>query len=271
MTPVESPNLLSKLQHIGARAPDLAELFDYVSDLLLWIKDAKGHYQWVNTAFVLNFGLKERAEVIGRTDFDLCSLPLANQYRLDDERVLGGARIVGRVELVGRFDHTMRWCVTSKVPLRIKRGRIMGTAGVTRPLDRDAPVAFTGSPLSGAIRYASEHYSKSITNSKLARACGLSVRAFERHFRATYGVSPHAYLRELRIRMSCNALVFSSNSITEIASEFGFADQSHFTKEFRRIIDETPRAYRARHAPPAPPESEATLRGRSPRIPPPLA
>ncbi len=39
---------------------------------------------------------------------------LANQYRIDDERVLRGERILSRIELVGRFDHTARWCVTSK-------------------------------------------------------------------------------------------------------------------------------------------------------------
>lgn len=245
-----SPNLLSTLLHIGARAPDVAELFDYVANVLLWMKDADGHYQWVNTAFVLNFGLGDRAEVVGRTDFDLCSVPLANQYRLDDERVLRGERIIARVELVGRFDHTVRWCVTSKVPLRNESGRIIGTAGLTRPLDRDASIAPVDSALSGALRRISERYAESITNRQLAEACGLSVRAFERQFRATYGVSPHDYLRELRVRMSCSALVFSCRSITQIASDCGFADQSHFSKEFRRVIGETPRAYRDRHARP---------------------
>jgi AraC-like DNA-binding protein len=246
----EFPDPLVMLRHIGARAPEVAELFDYVEDVLLWIKEAKGCYQWVNTAFVLNFGFKAKAEVLGHTDFDLCSLPLANQYRLDDERVLRGERIVGRVELVGRFDHTVRWSVTSKIPLCNSGGRIIGTAGITRPLDRHAQPAPAESSLSGAIRYASEHYAQSITNRKLAGACGLSVRAFERHFRATYGVSPHGYLRELRIRISCNPLVFSRKSITEIAGESGFADQSHFTREFRRVIGETPHAYRVRHAHP---------------------
>jgi AraC-like DNA-binding protein len=46
--------------------------------------------------------------------------------------------------------------------------------------------------------------------------------------------------------MSCSALVFSKKSLAEVAGEFGFADQIHFTKEFRRIMGETPRAYRSR-------------------------
>jgi AraC-like DNA-binding protein len=240
-------NILPTLQHIGVRVPDLAELFDHIEDVLLWIKDAKGRYQWVNTAFVLNFGVKERAGVVAHTDFDLCSLPLANQYRLDDERVLRGERIIARVELVGRFDHTVRWCETTKIPVFGRSGRIVGTAGVTRPLNSGPPHRPAESTLSGAIRYASEHYAESITNEELARACGLSLRAFERRFRASYGASPHDYLRELRIRISCNPLVFSRKSIIEIASDSGFADQSHFAREFRRVMGETPTAYRLRH------------------------
>ena len=46
--------------------------------------------------------------------------------------------------------------------------------------------------------------------------------------------------------MSCSALVFSRKSLADVATEYGFADQSHFTKEFRRIMGETPGGYRRR-------------------------
>jgi AraC-like DNA-binding protein len=242
-----APRLLSALRSIGAAAPEVVELLDYVEDLLLWMKDTDGYYQWVNVSFLLNFGLRRRAEVIGCTDFNLCSQALANQYRLDDERVLKGERILSRVELVGRFDHTARWCVTSKVPLRSLRGRIVGTAGITRPLGLRAPLA-DESPLSPAIRWISERFAESITNHDLARACNLSVRAFERQFRTMYRVSPHDYVRQMRLRMSCQALVFSRKTLAELAGEYGFADQSHFTKEFHRFMGETPGAYRARYS-----------------------
>jgi AraC-like DNA-binding protein len=239
-------HMLASLSRVGAVASELIELFDFVADSLLWLKDEAGHYQWVNVAFYLNFGLQSRADVIGRTDFDLCGLALANQYRIDDERVLAGERILSRVELVGRFDHTARWCVTSKIPIHDAKGRIVGTAGVTRPLNEQKPGTPPDSALSGAIRHVSQNFNDSLTNRDLAKACGLSVRAFERQFRATYHSSPHDYVRQIRVRMSCSALVFSKKTLAEVANEFGFADQSHFTKEFRRIMGETPRAYRSR-------------------------
>ena len=244
-------NMLATLSRIGALAPEVIELFDYLEDTPLWMKDEAGHYEWANVAFLLNFGVKTRAEIIGRTDYDFCTEVLANQYRMDDERVLRGERILSRVELVGRFNHTARWCVTSKVPLRDPKGNIVGTAGVTRPLNRDnangTPAPPIGSPLSVAIRFITQNYADRITNEDLAKSCGLSVRAFERQFQAAYNVSPHDYIRQLRVRMSCSALVFTRKSLAEVATEYGFADQSHFTKEFRRFMNETPRAYRARY------------------------
>lgn len=245
-------NMLATLGRIGAGAPEVIELFDYLEDTPLWMKDEAGHYEWANVSLLINFGLRTRAEIIGRTDYDFCGEVLANQYRIDDERVLRGERILSRVELVGRFNHTARWCVTSKVPLHDAGGRIVGTAGVTRPLPQPEAGAVTpatpaGSPLSIAIRFISQNYADRITNDDLARACGLSVRAFERQFQAAYHSSPHDYIRQLRVRMSCSALVFSRKSLADVATEFGFADQSHFTKEFRKFMAETPRAYRTRY------------------------
>ena len=136
---------------------------------------------------------------------------------------------------------------TERAVIRDASGRIVGTAGVTRPVSPREEATPADSPLSVAIRYISQHYADRITNEDLARTCGLSVRAFERQFQAAYHSSPHDYLRQLRVRMSCSALVFSRKSLAEVATEFGFADQSHFTKEFRKFMSETPRAYRSRY------------------------
>ena len=133
--------------------------------------------------------------------------------------------------------------------MRDAKGTIVGTAGVTRPLSPREAAAATpeDSRLSVAIRYISQNFASRITNEDLAKACGLSVRAFERQFQAAYHSSPHDYIRQLRIRMSCSALVFSRKTLAEVSTQFGFSDQSHFTKEFRKFMAETPRAYRSRY------------------------
>src|SRR6188768_2090955 len=63
-------NMLATLSRIGAVAPEVIELFDYLEDTPLWMKDEAGHYEWANVALLLNFGVKTRAELIGRTDYD---------------------------------------------------------------------------------------------------------------------------------------------------------------------------------------------------------
>jgi transcriptional regulator GlxA family with amidase domain len=138
--------------------------------------------------------------------------------------------------------------VTSKIPLRNERGRIVGTAGVTREAqDHTRLNGIADSPLSAAIHYISQHYGDRISNVELAKISGLSMSALHRQFLSAYKCSPHTYIRQLRIRMSCNTLVYSRKSIALIATEFGFADQSHFTREFSRVMAETPSSYRAHY------------------------
>lgn len=233
---------------IGTRLPELIELFDYAEDMHVWVKDRQGRFLWGNISWLLTFGLsKERGDHIGMTDYDLHSEVLASQYRLDDERVHAGERVINRVELLGRFDHAAHWHSTTKIPLHDERGRIVGTVGFSRPLPDRKSEAPNDSPVSGAIIYASEHLDEALSNHDLARACGLSIRVFERLFQATYNTTPHLYVRQLRVRMSSRALVFTHKTLAEIAAQFGFTDQSHFTKEFRRFMSTTPRVYREQH------------------------
>ena len=73
-------------------------------------------------------------DVIGKTDYDLSPAFLADQFRLDDEHVLAGNRIVDRIELVGQPDGLTVWNLTNKIPLVDADGSVVGTAGLTRNL-----------------------------------------------------------------------------------------------------------------------------------------
>jgi AraC-like DNA-binding protein len=221
----------------------VCELFDYLEDVQFWIKDRTGHYRWVNVACLLNYGLGRRDEMVGKTDDDLSPAHIAAQFRSDDELVLGGKTVVNRIELVGRFDHTARWCVTFKLPLRDGKGEIIATAGITRPV-KSGGDDWEGMPLGKTVGYIAEHYCEPLPNGQLARMAGLSERAFERQFRRHYGLSPQQYIKRLRVRTACHALVHTDRSIAVIAVEHGFADQSYFTREFRELVGATPRAYR---------------------------
>jgi AraC family transcriptional regulator len=66
------------------------------------------------------------------------------------------------------------------------------------------------------------------------------ARAFRRHF----GCSPAAYLRRLRVEAAQAALLRTEAPLTRVALEAGFADQSHLTHQFRRLVGTSPARYR---------------------------
>ncbi len=232
----------------------LAELFDCVEDVLVWVKDREGRYRWVNRAFLLNYVMNGRdhdqgdsgiESIVGKTDYDLSPAFMADQFRLDDESVLAGKRIVNRIELVGQPDGLTVWNVTNKIPLVGDDGSVIGTAGITRRLDTPRKDTSPGAEFSAVLAYLRDHYHTPITNRRLARLAHMSVRAFERKFLGSFHLTPQKYLRKLQLRMAGRALVYTGQSLAEVAVGCGFSDQSHFTREFRRHFGRTPREYRA--------------------------
>jgi AraC-like DNA-binding protein len=238
----------------GAKGVQLIRLFDCLEDVQVWIKDRQGRYVWVNRAFLTNYAVNEEVPyaelggVQGKTDHELCSVCLADQYEADDKQVLAGQAVVNRIELVGQPDGGAAWSVTNKIPLQASNGAVIGTAGLTWRLREEDAAMSPGTRFGAVLNHVRDHYREPITNTQLARLAGLSVRAFERKFLAAFRVPPQRYLRKLRLRMASHALVFSHRSIVEVALDCGFADQSHFTREFRRHFGRTPRDYRAWYA-----------------------
>jgi AraC-like DNA-binding protein len=230
----------------------LAALFDCLDDALVWVKDREGRYCWVNRAFLINYAMDRREEVscaeldelIGKTDYDLSPTFLAEQFRLDDEYVLTGKRIVNRIELVGQPDGLTVWNVTNKIPLLGPDASIIGTAGITRRLATLNENLVPGTKFGPVLAYIRDHYHSTITNQQLARLAHMSVRTFERRFHASFHLTPQEYLRRLRMSMASRALVYTSHRLADVALRCGFGDQSHFTREFRRHFGRTPRAYR---------------------------
>jgi len=88
------------------------------------------------------------------------------------------------------------------------------------------------------------NYGKPLTNALLAKHCALSEDYFIRRFRNATGLTPHKYLNNLRAQKAARLLVFSSNSIEEIAETCGFSDRYHFSKVFASLMGHSPARYR---------------------------
>ena len=76
----------------------------------------------------------------------------------------------------------------------------------------------------------------------VARECGVSPFQLIRAFHAAFGVPPHAYLMQARLRRA-RAMLQGGELISTAAFSCGFVDQSHLTKVFKRYYGMTPGAY----------------------------
>lgn len=109
-------------------------------------------------------------------------------------------------------------------------------------------------PLRGGLASWQEHRAKafidgrltdSISLADLARECSLSVAQFARAFKRTTGVPPHQFLTERRIQRARSLLLLTDLPLADVAIRCGFADQSHFTKAFRRVVGVSPGSFRS--------------------------
>jgi AraC family transcriptional regulator len=79
---------------------------------------------------------------------------------------------------------------------------------------------------------------------QLAAISGLSPSHFGRAFKGSTGLPPHRWHLNLRIEQARSMLTEAGASLADIACATGFADQSHFTRVFSRIVGMSPGAWR---------------------------
>jgi AraC-like DNA-binding protein len=91
--------------------------------------------------------------------------------------------------------------------------------------------------------YLRAHYAEEVSLQDLAMVADLSPFHFARVFRQAVGMPPHAYQTQLRLA-SAKALLARGFEAGYVAHETGFADQSHFTQQFKRHFLVTPGNYR---------------------------
>jgi|GEM_PF-1923097 len=108
----------------------LRTLIDSAPDAI-YIKDEFSRKTLANLADVQNMGLQSEAEVLGKDDFELFPKKVAENFYKDDQFVLQtGQPVLNRVEHLQDQNGKEKWILTSKVPLRDDKGRIIGLVGI---------------------------------------------------------------------------------------------------------------------------------------------
>ena len=74
---------------------------------------------------------------------------------------------------------------------------------------------------------------------RLAKFCGVSVRALERHFQDAFGKTPKAWISKQRQKLALE-LLRDGCSVKETAAVLGYNHATHFSREFKKFWGYSP-------------------------------
>lgn len=100
--------------------------------------------------------------------------------------------------------------------------------------------------ISKVLRHLEDHYAETMSVTAMARMAGMPIRTFRRAFRQAAGCPPHTFVIRLRLEQAARMLTQGDHNITRVAFDVGFENSSYFTRQFRKMMGTTPRAYVAR-------------------------
>jgi AraC-like DNA-binding protein len=93
-----------------------------------------------------------------------------------------------------------------------------------------------------AVEFLQARACDQISLEDTSRASGVGLFHLIRLFRKHVGLTPYAYLTQLRIAKS-RQLLRLGEPVAQVALDVGFADQAHFTKRFKQLTGTTPALY----------------------------
>jgi len=112
----------------------LATLMDNVPDSI-YFKDRHSRFTRINRYAAERFGVDDPALAVGRTDFDFFTEEHAAKALRDEQQIIRtGKPLVNVEEKETRADGDVRWISTTKLPLRDRHGKIVGTFGISRDI-----------------------------------------------------------------------------------------------------------------------------------------
>jgi len=89
------------------------------------------------------------------------------------------------------------------------------------------------------IDYLDSHFGEDLSLESLAGIACLSPFHFIRVFSRQTGLTPHAWMMQLRAHKAKD-LLGRGLAIADVAAQAGFADQSHLSRIFKRLLGYTP-------------------------------
>ncbi|MDF1755200.1 MAG: helix-turn-helix domain-containing protein [Verrucomicrobiales bacterium] len=231
-------------------APCFMQLFDQLSDVCLFIKNPDSELIYGNRCLLDRLDLASLSDLEGTMDSDHFPAEMCEAFVKDDEAVFTTLEpIENRIELGfnGRFN--LVWYSTSKIPVVSKKGVLKGLVGISR-IQEDEKVAHQLSQVGifQLVKWLNEHSNRRVTTKEMAKVAGLSIWQLRKRFQEVLAMTPQEFELASRIRRASQALTDNNKTISEIALEFGFCDQSAFSNQFKNRIGFSPTEFRERKA-----------------------
>ncbi|MFF3322920.1 AraC family ligand binding domain-containing protein [Streptomyces sp. NPDC002889] len=129
--------------------------------------------------------------------------------------------------------------------LRVAVARLLCRHG--RSLPTRTPLASGARTAALARQLLEERMADPPSLEELAHELGTSPFALLRAFKASYGLPPHTWLTDARVR-TARRLLDSGTAPADAAIAVGFTDQPHLNRHFTRIVGVPPGAYRRERA-----------------------
>ena len=223
-------------------------LFEHLPGVYFFVKDSKSRLMAASSSILQRFGLTNETQLIGTTDHDHFPVHVADSFVRDDRQVLTtGVPLINRVEIWYNAQRLLDWFVTNKLPLRNSAGNIIGVMGTLRSYEGSRKSMLPYSQISDVVDFIREHHRGKITVAEVARQANVSTRQLHRRFMEVFGMSALDFLTRTRIQAASDELLETNRSISEIALDFGFCDQSAFTRQFKNQVGQTPLKFRKQY------------------------
>jgi AraC-like DNA-binding protein len=181
--------------------------------------------------------------------------PIALPPVIEDARVAGAILALFEAEAAGAPRIAREACLIGL----LARVAVRHATAPLEPRSRAAPAL----ALARARDYLTEHCAENVGLAQLSAMVGLDRFALVRGFSRAYGLPPHTWLLQERVRRA-QTMLRAGQPAAEVAAALGFADQSHLTRHFKRIVGVTPGRYGAASRRRSSAASSAAALGRTP-------
>lgn len=147
------------------------------------------------------------------------------------------SRMLSEYSEVDEYSRAFMVCFLQELLLLLMRHSVMNEKEPELLNSRDADIL-------AATKYIYKNFRRPLTLEEVSGVASLSPTYFSKKFKQVTGIGFKEYLNYVRLKHAQTALLTTSNTITDIALEYGFNDSNYFKDLFKRVYGKSPREYR---------------------------